>query len=152
MITRQDCLLLLSELEDTGIDVSNEISKVLTHTNIDLEVLNFINKHKPLDLLNFYNKIRTSYNHKKSKLYKEIVTVNEKEPKDILITLSSLLTQIFIFSNTTDNRQLFLKHSRIDEITSVLKNYSNNFDITPCVDLLNLVRADLKALESLERQ
>ena len=151
MITKNDCLLLLSELSDQGIDVSTELNKVIKSTSIDLEVLKFINGHKTFEILNFYDRLRKNYNAKKSKLYKEIVQVDEKEPKDILVTLSSLLTQILLYSNTVQERALFLKHSRAEEISRVLVNYFRSYDLTMCVSLLKLVKADLKALESLER-
>lgn len=151
MITKNDCILLLSELSDQGIDTSKELNKVIKNTSIDLEVLKFINGYKPLEVLDFYDRLRKNYNAKKSKLYKEIVQIDEKEPKDIVVTLSSLLTQILLYSNTLKERTLFLKHSRAEEISRVLTNYFKTYDLTICISLLKLVKADLKALESLKR-
>lgn len=148
MLTKNDCLLLLSDLETQGVETKPMVHKLLQSNSVDMNVLEFIHKHKTLDIINFYIKLRKSYNSKKSKLYKEIVQVNEKEPKDITITLSSLLTQIFLFSNQVEDKQLFLKHSRADEISKVLLNYCNNYNTTLCLQLLSLIRADLKALES----
>lgn len=151
MITKNDCLLLLSEISDKGIDTKTYVSKIIKSNSVDLEVLRFINDNRPLELTLFYEFLRKRYNEKKSKLYKEIVQIDEKEPKDMVVTLSSLLTQIILYSNRIENKQLFLKHSRADEISKVLVNYFTNFDLQLCVSMLNLLKADLKACEYISR-
>ena len=143
--------MLLAELSDSGVDTKAVTAQLCSSSSIDLEVLKFINSHRTFDVLNFYDKLRISYNNKKSKLYKSIVQIDEKEPKDIVVTLTSLLTQIVLFSNTVNDKQLFLKHARADEISKVLTNYFTNYDLTLCIALLRLVKADLKALESLNK-
>lgn len=147
MITRNDCLLLLSELNSKGIDTKAYLNKAIKSPNVDLTVLKFINDNRPLELADFYNNLRKRYNDKKSKLYKEIVQIDEKEPKDIVVTLSSLLTQIILYSNKISNKQLFLKHSRAEEISKVLVKYFTSYDMQLCVSMLNLIKADLKACE-----
>lgn len=151
MITKNDCLLLLAELQDKGIETKPYVTRVIKNNNIDLDVLKFINTNRQLELTKFYNFLRQRYNEKKSKLYKEIVQIDEKQPKDIVVTLSSLLTQILLYSNKVDNKQLFLKHSRADEISKVLLKYFQNYDVQLCVTMLNLLKADLKACEYITR-
>ena len=150
MITKNDCLILLADISKKGIDTKEMCNKVITHNGINLEVLQFINNYRGLDLSNFYEKLRKNYNNKKSKLYKEIVQIDEKEPKDIIVTLSSLLTQIVLFSNQVEDKQMFLKHSRAEEISKILTNYFINYDVKLCVQILSLIKSDLKALESLK--
>lgn len=152
MITKNDCLLLLGELSSKGIETKSYVMKVLRNPNVDLEVLNFINQNRPLELVQFYEYLRKKYNEKKSKLYKEIVQIDEKQPKDIVITLSSLLTQILLYSNKAENKQLFLKHSRADEISKVLVRYFQDYDVELCVSMVNLLKADLKACENFEKK
>lgn len=151
MLTKNDCLRLLSELSDSGVDTKEMTRRLLQTTSIDYEVLKFINNYRAFDVLNFYEKLRESYNNKRSKLYKSIVTIDEKEPKDVVVTLSSLLTQIMLFSNTVENKQQFLKHVRADEISKVLSNYCKTYDLTLCIAILTLVKADLKVFESLKQ-
>lgn len=151
MITKNDCLLLLAELKDRNIDTKPYVIKTLNSTSVDIDVLKFINKNRPLELGLFYEYLRKRYNEGKSKLYKEIVQIDIKEPKDMIVTLSSLLTQILLYSNKVENKQLFLKHSRADEITKVLYNYFDTFDLTLSVQMLNLIKADLKACELLQK-
>lgn len=150
MITKNDCLLLLTELEDKGIDTKEMTSRLFASPGIDMEVLKFINSHRELELRNFYEQLRKNYNNKKSKLYKEIVRIDQKEPKDIVITLSSLLTQILLNSNKVEDKQMFLKHSRAEEISKVLLNYFKAYDTKLCIQMLTLIKADLKALESIK--
>ena len=150
MITRNDCLLLISELESKDIDTTEIKKELLKSNNISMNVLKFIHENKELDVIKFYEKLRKNYNNKKSKLYKQIVQVDEKEPKDVLVTLSSLLTQILLYSKELSDKQLFLKHIRAEEISKVLNNYFKTYDITLCISMLTLIKADLKALESIK--
>lgn len=150
MITRTDCLLLLNDLENSGVDTTAMKQEIVKSNNISMNVLKFIHSHKEMEVIKFYEKLRKNYNSKKSKLYKQIVQVDEKEPKDVLVTLSSLLTQILLYSKDLTDKQLFLKHSRAEEISKVLNNYFKTFDIRLCISVLTLVKADLKALESIK--
>lgn len=156
MLTRNDCLLLLSDLETFDNVDKEKLKKITLKTasqlNISLDTLKFINTYKPLDVKNFYNQIRQNYNNKKSKLYINIVKEIDDTTK-VLTTLSSLLTQILLYSENTekcDNKQLFLQHSRAKEISLALTKYFENYDITICLQLLRLIKADIKSLEQLQ--
>ena len=152
MITKTDCIILLTELENKGIDVTEQLNNTVRLNNISLETLKFINNHRELDLTNFYNHIRKSYNQKHSTLYKNIVTEELKDPNEALTTLSALLTQILLFSKKVENKNMFLRHSRCDEITKVLNNYFVTYDLTNCIKLLKLIKADMKVLESIRQR
>ena len=65
MITKNDCLLLLGEISTKGIDTKEYITKTLKTNKIDLDVLKFINDNRPLELTQFYEKLRKYYNNKK---------------------------------------------------------------------------------------
>lgn len=149
MITKNDLILLLTELEEKGYDVQKQLVKTLNSDNINLEVLKFINDKRQLDLAQFYEYLRKNYNHKKSSLYKNIVREELKNPTDVLTTLAALNLQILLFANHLDSAELFLKHSRAEEITRALNNYYKTYDLTSCFKLLKLIKADLKALESI---
>ena len=69
MITRNEAILLLSELENKGINVDKQLQEVMTR-GLSKELLVFLNDHRPLDIHNFYEKLRKNYNKKKSKLRK----------------------------------------------------------------------------------
>lgn len=144
MISKNDVLLLLTELEDRGVDCKEYINILYTPTAPIIDILKFINKNRSLDLVNFYEKIRKSYNHKSSKLYKNIVSCDESaeiDPNATLTTLSALLNQIMQFK--VDDKPMFMKHRRADEILKVLMIYVDTFDIRPAYKLLTLVKADL---------
>ena len=144
MISKKDVLLLLTELEESGINCTEYINNLYTPNANILEILKFINNNKTLDLINFYEKIRRSYNHKSSKLYKNIVEcdeLTEEEPNKILTTLSALLNQILQFN--VDDKPSFYKFVRADEIVNVLKIYFESYNISPAQKLLTLIKADL---------
>lgn len=151
MIKKTDCLLLLTEMQERGVEVTNQINYLMKSSTLPLEVLKFINDNRQLDLLGFYERLRENHNKKRSNLYKNIVKEIE-EPEEVLTTLSAMLTQILLYSKklNSESKQMFLQHSRADEITRVLQNYFITYDITNAVRLLRLIKADLKALESIK--
>ena len=152
MLSKKDCLMLLAEIESDEPDkqkVNNLTLKAIKNPNVDLEVLKYINSKRQLDVSKFYEKLRYSYNHKKSKLYKNIVKDTE-DVDEIITTLTSLLTQIFLYSKNCLNKNLFLKHSRVNEIAKVITLFTENYDITSGMKLLRLIKADLKCFESLK--
>lgn len=151
MITKNDCLILLKDLEDNGIDTQDYVRKLYISNNL-IDAISFINKQRQLDLSSFYEKLRKNYNSKKSNLYINIVKSDEDgfNSENILTTLSSLLLQIMLYSKNVEDKEMFLRHSRADEITKVLSLYFQTYDLTKCIKLLQLVKADLKVLESVK--
>lgn len=146
MITKNDCLILLNELNLKGIDTSQQFQDILKQKTPSIEIIKFINDNRQLDLTEFYQKIRKSYNNKKSKLYINIVKEIE-DTTEVLTTLSAMLTQILIFSKTVDDKAMFLRHARAEEISAVLNNYFKNYDITYAQKLLKVIKADIKCIE-----
>lgn len=149
MITKNDCILLLSDLEDKGIDASAKLREAIKLTEPSIDIIKFINDNRQLDLSKFYEKIRKSYNNKKSSLYINIVRESDN-PNEILTTLSALLTQILLFARTVEDREMFLRHARAYDISKILSNYFQTFDLTNCIKVLRIIKADLKALESIK--
>ncbi len=148
MITRRDCILLLSELSSKGIDTDAVLKKAVKNPNIDIDVIRFINEHRPFDANLFYEKIRKSYNTKRSNLYKNIVTCDEVDCSDsVLTTLAALNLQILLYVKNVEDTRMFMSHTRFEEINQVLLNYSRTFDLVPCIQVLQIIKADLKAFE-----
>lgn len=148
MIAKNDLILLLTELQDSGINIGNNIIKVIKSPTIPLDVLKFINDNRQLDLTLFYEKLRKSYNNKKSKLYISIVKEIEN-PEETITTLSSYLLQAILYSQKVKDSQMFLRHARVKEINLALAKYFTDFDLTLCNQLLKLIKADLIACEQI---
>lgn len=149
MITKNDCLILLADIENKGVDTSQATKDLITTPNLPLSVIKFINDNRQLDVAAFYERLRKNYNNKKSNLYKNIVKEIE-DTNEVLTTLSSMLTQILLYARQVEDKQMFLKHARSAEITAVLNNYFKSYDLTNCLKLLRLIKIDLKALESIK--
>lgn len=148
MITKNDCILLLDEIKNKqGID-TQEVLMDLIKNDVSLNTLKFINNNKEFEISKFYEKLRKSYNNKKSNLYINIVKEIE-EPKKVLTTLSALLTQILLFADQCEDRQMFLAHSRAVEVANTLKNYFIDNNIIPCVKMLKMIKIDLKIFENI---
>ena len=148
MIAKNDVILLLTELEENGINVDNMVRKTITSPTVPLDVIKFINDNRQLDLTAFYEKLRRNYNHKKSKLYISIVKEIEN-PVDIITTLSSYGLQIALYAKQVEDSQMFLKHARAKEVNLVLAKYYTDYDLTSCLKLLKLIKADLIACETI---
>ena len=121
----------------------------MSSSQLPMSVIKFINDNRQLELADFYNQIRKSYNNHQSKLYINIVKEIE-DPTETLTTLSAMLTQILRYSKKVDNKTMFLRHARATDITKVLTNYFTTYDITLAQKLLRLIKADIKALESIK--
>lgn len=148
MITKRDCILLLSDLEAHGVPAQDMLTKTLASKNVNLDVIKFINDHRQFDANKFYEKLRKSYNDKRSVLYKNIVTCDEKDCTDtVLTTLASLNLQILLYMKNVTDAKMFMSHTRLQEINEAMLHYSKTFDIVPCIKVLYLIKADLKAFE-----
>ena len=148
MITQRDCYILLMDIEKRGIDTSEQITLLSESDIIPQSVLKFINDNRPLDVSEFYEYLRKSYNHKKSNLY---INIMKEDPTEVLTTLSAMSTQILLFSKKAIEPQMFIKHTRLNEIYQVLLNYTKTYDLTLANKLLKLIKIDIKALESVYR-
>lgn len=155
MITKNDCLMLLIDLKDLYPDkkeeIDSKIKKLLISTEPSLEIIKYINDNKELSLRSFYEKLRKSYNQGNSKLYKNIVTEDELEPKELLCCLGALQQQILLYNKFLETDTSFLKHARFGSISKCLLNYYGTGDIIPCQKLLNLFKYDLKLLEEISK-
>lgn len=152
MITKRDCILLLSELAEKGIDTTSMMNRALKAPEIDLTVVKFINEHRQFDANAFYEKLRKSYNDKRSMLYKNIVTCDEVDcTETVLTTLAALNLQILLYMKDVDDSKMFMSHTRVQEINEVLLNYSKTYDLVPCIKVLQVIKADLKAFEYINK-
>lgn len=152
MITKRDCILLLSELSSKGVDTKEMLNRAIKSPNVDLTVVKFINEHRQLDANAFYEKLRKSYNNKRSTLYKNIVTCDEVDcTETVLTTLAALNLQILLYMKNVEDSKMFMSHTRLEEINEVLLNYSKTYDLVPCIKVLQIIKADLKAFEYINK-
>ena len=149
MLQKNDLVLLLTEMQENGAEITDQLKKVVTSATIPMDVLKFINDSRQLDVASFYERIRKNYNDKRSNLYKNIVKEID-DPQEVITTLSAFALQVILYSKHVENEQLFFKHSRVEEVTRVLNNYYKNYDITSAMKLLRLIKVDLKAFESIK--
>lgn len=147
MVTRRDCFLLLAELQDNGIDTKKALADLTAAKDVPISVVQFINTNRQLDLAAFYEGLRKNYNNKKSPLYGNIVK-EIKDPNEVLTTLSAFLTQALLYSKKANDREMFLRHARVSDITKVLTKYFQDYDLTTCIKLMQVLKADIKALDT----
>lgn len=156
MITKSDCLNLLFDLEEKGIDCTEKVQQLLASNSVDEEVLSFIHSNQPLVLQQFYDYLRKSYNQKRSKLYINIVKLTEEKDSvnadEIMCTLASLQLQALLFNKKLDNLEnSFLQQVRFEEISTALSNYAKSNDIVAGLQLLEIIKSELKLLEHVNK-
>ena len=149
MLKKTDVLMLLTELQDNGKDVSKYINNLYMTSSIPLDIIKFINDQRQLDVAQFYERLRSNYNHKKSDLYINIVKEID-DLDEILTTLAAYNLQVLLFGRKVENKELFYKASRVEEVTRVLNNYYRNYDIDKCRVVLSLIKADIKLFEEIK--
>ena len=151
MLQKNDLVLLLSEMQEQGMDVEKELTMLLTSPSIPLNILKIVNDNRPLPVTQFYERVRKNHNEKKSDLYKNIMKETTEIDK-ILTTLSAFILQVNLFARYLDENdlQMFYKHSRVEEITRVLNNYYKTYDLTSCIKILRLIKSDILAFETIK--
>ncbi len=149
MVQQSDLILLLTELQRNGVEgTTQQIRNVATSKGINIEALKFINEHRPFEVAQFYELMRKNYNKKKSPLYKNIVSDIE-DVEEVLTTLHAYVLQVNLFAKHIENKQLFFKHARAEEVTRVLNKYYIDYDITSALKMLRLIKADLCVFEGI---
>lgn len=157
MIDKYSCLILLNDIKEKGINVDKQIKLITTSKSnqIPLEVLKFINDSEPMELCKFYEKLRKSYNDKKSTLYKNLMkddfSSSTKDISEIPIILNSYALQLTIYGRTAKDKVMLYKFGRLSEVYQCLLSYSTSYDLSKCIKLLQLIKADIKVLESTYR-
>lgn len=147
MLSKNDCMNLLLELEDKGKEVNSYIRRLMLSKDVPLEVLKFIVENQGMNAANFYEVLRQKHNKSKSQLYVNLVN-EELDDSEVLIVLSSLLTQIFLYKNKNENiSDIFFNEVRLNEILQALENFRQTGNLDLCKKLLRLVRSDLLVLE-----
>ena len=149
MITKNDILILLTDLQESGENITPFIKKLYKEQTISLDIIKYINSKRPLDVAAFYEKLRYNYNHKKSDLYINIVKETE-DINDILTTLAAYNLQVLLFAKKLDNKEMFYKACRAADVVDVLSTYYKTYDIDKCRVLLSLIKADIKLFEQIK--
>ena len=147
MITKNDCLTILVSLEDRGINIDQQMKKLLTAKEIPIDTLKFILDNRGIEVANFYEMLRKKHNQKKSPLYHNIVR-DITDPEEAITTLACLLVQITLYSKKLPaNKEIFQREVRAEEISRVLNNYYATGMLDSCLALMKLLKADLLVLE-----
>ena len=147
MITKNDCLSILTELDESGVSgVNSYVRKLVVARDIPLEVLKFISDNRGLEVSKFYEMLRKSHNQKKSPLYTNILKEID-DPQEVVTTLSCLLTQILLYGKKLENKDQFFREVRAEELTRVLNNYFKTGLYEECLHLIKILKSDLLVLE-----
>ena len=147
MITKNDCLTILVSLEDRGINVDQQMRKLITAKEIPIETLKFILNNRGMEVASFYEMLRKKHNQKKSPLYHNIVK-EITDPEEVITTLACLLVQITLYTRKlTVNKEIFQREVRAEEISRVLNTYYSTGMLDTCIALMKLLKSDLLVLE-----
>lgn len=151
MLTKNDLVLILTDMQESGNkEAEKYLSKVFSKPEISLDILKFINDNRPFEVAKFYERMRKNHNDKKSNLYKNIVKETE-DPEEAISTLSAFALNLFLYSKhvAQEEKTLFFKHVRAEEVTRILNKYYKEYDVTSVMKELRLIKADILAFEYL---
>lgn len=137
IITRQELLTIASD--DLGV-----LERVYSDPT---GVISTLKENGNLEIFTFYNRLRKNYNEKHSKVYINIMKEVE-DPKKVLTTLSALVTQILLFSEKSKYKNIFIRHSKLNEILKALEQYSESQTLIPCVEIIKELKQDIKQIEA----
>ena len=149
MLQTNDLVLLLTDLESQGVEKSSQFLRVLLTNNSQkalVDTMKFINENRPFDIAQFYERMRKNHNEKKSPLYKNIVK-DVDDMDEIITTLHAYILQVNLYSKHVEDKTMFFKHARAEEVTRVLNNYYKDYDITSALKMIKLIKADLLTFE-----
>lgn len=71
-----------------------------------------------------------------------------EDPKKVLTTLSALVTQILLFAEKSKYKNIFIRHSKLNEILKALEQYSDSQTLIPCVEIIKELKQDIKQIEA----
>lgn len=149
MLTKNDCLSILIRLEDNGVVEAKQYTrKLLLAKEPPVDVLKFISSQQGIEASNFYEMLRKSHNKKKSPLYTNILR-SVDTTKDVVTTLSCLITQILLYGSKLEKPEAFYNEIRAEEISRVLNNYFATGNLEKCLLMLQVIKSDLLVLEYL---
>lgn len=148
MITKIDVTKLLNDLNDEHSEAF--IKELYSTPLIPSHIIKYLNDRRSFDISKFYEKLRYNYNHKKSDLYINIVKEVDNV-EEVLTTLAAYNLQVLLFAKNVQDKEMFYKNSRVQEVTEVLSKYYKTFDIDSCIKLLSLIKADIKLFEELRK-
>lgn len=151
MLNKNDCLAILVELEEHGININQYMRKLAVSKEVPLEVLRFISQNRGLEISNFYEMLRKKHNQKKSPLYMNIVK-EVSTTQEAITTLVCLLTQIILYGGKLDDADSFYKEARAEEISRTLNEYFKTGDASLVISLIKLIKSDVLVLEYIAGQ
>ena len=147
MINKSDLMTILVSLEDRGVDINQQMKKLLTAKEIPIDTLKFILENRGIEVANFYEMLRKKHNQKKSPLYHNIVK-DITDLEEVITTLACLLVQITLYSKKLNsNKEIFQREVRAEEISRVLNDYYTTGTFDSCLALMKLLKSDLLVLE-----
>lgn len=147
MINKSDLMTVLVALEDRGINIDQQMKRLLTSKEIPIDTLKFILDNRGIEVANFYEMLRKKHNQKKSPLYHNIVK-DTTDPEEVITTLACLLVQITLYSKKLPaNKEIFQREVRAEEISRVLNNYYATGMLDSSLALIKLLKSDLLVLE-----
>lgn len=149
MLTSQDLIYFLTKCNTKEADVI--IRKLLTSSAFKGEAISYLNSTRSIDIVNFYEHLRKSYNEKRSSLY--INLMKEDLPlEDQVITLASYILQANIYLKKAINRPLFIRESEVNNSALALQKYYSQEDLLEVRNQLNKIKEDIKLYESFYRR
>lgn len=144
MIDKMDVYKKLFIIKNSGESIDGYLNKVIVSETPDKDVISFINEKLGLAQYSFLKDLKDKYNSKVSKVYKRILT-ETLSTSELTITLSSLTTQVFIYSKDMDaaDKQEFYKEMYITDCLDAITSYVITGDSAKMIETRDKLKNDI---------
>lgn len=138
--------LLFEIKESKGIDINEQVKRVVSSDSVPSDVLNFISQYKSIPSVETIKYIHES--NKSNKLYKRLMNENQSV-EDKAIALTNFLTQCTIklksLSENTERKE-YSSDLNLVVIVDSLNNYYKNNDENAINETFDLVKRTIKSI------
>lgn len=147
LISKHDCYNVLFDLQAQGVDVHEDLSKLMKNPNyVPTCVVQHL-KEQNYPTIDFYLRL----NNKAHKVIKEVLTCKNKPVSNYIKIATSLITQATITIEHTCQEDIQLQNKLIEslylkDLTSALNVYFTSGKYEPLVDTVLKVRQDVKTI------
>lgn len=147
LATKHDCHVILAELSDSGIDISDDIELLIKENMISKNIVNELIK-RDNKVCNFYLLL----NNKAHKVIKEILTCDNKPVANFIKIATSLITQgIITIEHSFDKEDIngqnnFIECVGLSDLSDGLSLFFKTGDSSKLVESVMNVKNDVKLL------
>lgn len=147
MITKQEAYQKLFTIKNRGVDVIPVLKELTMLDEPNRKILEFIMTYETIDQEEFYQTLRGKNNSKRSRLYSQLLK-EEVSDYELSKSVSSLITQVLIFSESMSDQDKFkfYSHMRLKDCMDAVSDYAMSMNPIKLREIKASIVKDIKLL------